>query len=435
MAVFGINGWLGSLFFSGSRYKAKLSEGESSGSRGAPITPDSALQLSTVWSCVRLLSETIGTLPLGLYSKDRQGRRSSETSHSLYDLLHDSPNADQTAAEFWEACVACLCLWGNFYAEKVVSTGGLVALNFLHPELMEVKRDKFGARTYVYSDPLERREFSEDEIFHVRGFGIGRDIGLSPIRYALRTLGLAQDTDTAAISAFRNGTRPSGWLIVPTKTTPEQKEALRKTFLQPVTGADATNRAGILEAGMDWKPFTGMPVADLQLLQGRSFNVEELCRWFRVPPFMVGHTEKSSSWGTGLEQQMIGFLTFSLRPYLTRIEQAIKKQLVKPAERKRIYAEFNLEGLMRADSAGRAALANSYAQNGINTRNEIRARDNLPPLAGGDVLTVQSNMIPLDQLGATAAGSDAKARAFFTAWLGLDAVKSQTERPPMEPDQ
>lgn len=435
MAIFGLNGWLGSLFFSGSRYKAKLSGGGSDVSGGSPITPDSALQLSTVWSCVRLLSETIGTLPLGLYSKDGQGRRSSEAAHSLYDLLHDSPNADQTAAEFWEGCVACLCLWGNFYAEKVTSSGGLTALNFLHPELMEVKRDRFGARIYVYSDPKGRREYSEDDVFHVRGFGIGRDVGLSPIRYALRTLGLAQDTDKAAISAFRNGVRPSGWLVVPAKTTPEQKEELRKTFLEPITGADSTNRAGILESPMDWKPFNGMPVADLQLLQGRSFNVEELCRWFRVPPFMVGHTEKSSSWGTGLEQQMIGFLTFSLRPYLTRIEQAIKKQLIKPAERKRIYAEFNLEGLMRADSAGRAALANSYAQNGINTRNEIRARDNLPPLAGGDVLTVQSNMIPLDQLGSSSAVSDAKAREFFTAWLGLDAAKSQLERPPMEPDQ
>jgi len=443
MAVFGLNGWFGSLFFRSSGSRAKLTE-DTAGrdERTARMTPDAAMQLATVWACVRLLSETIGTLPLGIYRKDDKGRRSAASDHALYGLLHDSPNADMSAAEFWEACVACICLWGNFYAEKVRSAGGLSALNFLQPQLMEVKRDRFGARVYVYNDPKGQRTLREDDLFHVRGFGVGDDVGLSPISYARTTLGLASDTDSAAIAAFRNGIRPAGWLVVPGKPTAEQKEELRKTFLDPITGPNASNRAAILEQGLDWKPFTGMPVADLQLLQGRSFNVEELCRWFRVPPFMVGHTEKSSSWGTGLEQQMIGFLTFSLRPYLTRIEQAVKKQLIAPAERGKVYAEFNLEGLLRADSAGRAALYNTYAQNGVMTRDEMRAKENLPPLPGGDKLTVQSNMIPLDQLGASNP-SDQQARSALLSWLGLDqlleqAVKSRLGHnggPPLENDQ
>ena len=443
MAVFGLNGWFGSLFFRSSGSRAKLTE-DTAGrdERTARMTPDAAMQLATVWACVRLLSETIGTLPLGIYRKDDKGRRSAASDHALYGLLHDSPNADMSAAEFWEACVACICLWGNFYAEKVLSAGGLSALNFLQPQLMEVKRDRFGARVYVYNDPKGQRTLREDDLFHVRGFGVGDDVGLSPISYARTTLGLASDTDSAAIAAFRNGIRPAGWLVVPGKPTAEQKEELRKTFLDPITGPNASNRAAILEQGLDWKPFTGMPVADLQLLQGRSFNVEELCRWFRVPPFMVGHTEKSSSWGTGLEQQMIGFLTFSLRPYLTRIEQAVKKQLIAPAERGKVYAEFNLEGLLRADSAGRAALYNTYAQNGVMTRDEMRAKENLPPLPGGDKLTVQSNMIPLDQLGASNP-SDQQARSALLSWLGLDqlleqAVKSRLGHnggPPLENDQ
>ena len=148
----------------------------------------------------------------------------------------------------------------------------------------------------------------------------------------------------------------------------------------------------------------GLPPEDLQLLQTRGFHVEEICRWFRVPPFMVGHTEKSTSWGTGLEQQMIGFLTFSLRPYLSRIEQAVKKQLVPPAEQSTIYAEFNLEGLLRADSAGRAALYASAAQNGWMMRSEIRAKENLPHVDGSDVLTCQSNLVPLDKLGQQTGG-------------------------------
>lgn len=430
MAVFGLNGWFGSLFFRGGGERAKLTE-DTSGrdERREPTTPDTALQLATVWACVRLLSETIGTLPLGVYRKNADGGRQGASDHRLYRLLHDSPNADQTAAEFWEACVASICLWGNFYAEKMTAAGKLSGLNVLRPDLMTVKRDRNGARVYSYSDPKGHRELSEDEVFHVRGFGVGGDVGLSPIRYAMTTIGLARDTDSAALSAFRNSARPAGWLMVPGKATPEQKADLKKTFIDPITGPTATARAGILEQGMEWKEFKGMPVADMQLLQGRSFNVEELCRWFRVPPFMVGHTEKSTSWGTGLEQQMIGFLTFSLRPYLTRIEQAVKKQLVPVAERASVYAEFNLEGLMRADSVGRAALYASATQNGWMLRREIRRRENLPEQDGDDFLTVQSNLVRLSDLGAGADGDGSQgARSALINFLGLDQMITEAAK-------
>lgn len=423
MTVFG-TGWIGSLFFRSGSQPAKLSEDDATEHEAARgVSPNAAMQIGTVWACVRLLSETIGTLPLGLYRKDAKGQRTADTTHSLYALLHDSPNADQTAAEFWEAIVSCLCLWGNGYAEKVTGTNKkLVALNFLKPWFMNVRRDSFGARGYRYTEPGKARDYTEDEIFHVRGFGIGEDVGLSPISYARKTLGLSIDTDAAASMAFRNGARPGGFLVVPGKPTKEQKLDLRKTFIDPITGPNNTAKAGILEQGMDWKEAKGMPASDLQLLEGRAFNVEEICRWFRVPPFMIGHTAKSTSWGTGLEQQMIAFLTFALRPYLTRIEQAIKKQLMQPGERAGLYGEFNLEGLLRADSAGRAALANAYAQNGIETRNEIRSRDNKPPLPGGDMLTVQSNLVPLEKLGEITAGSEAQARSAFAVWLGLDDI-------------
>lgn len=380
------------------------------------VSIDAALQLGTVWSCVRLLSETIGTLPLGIYRREDDGGRIGAPDHALYGLLHDSPNADMTAAEFWEAAVACLCLWGNFYAEiKRNASGQIVALNFLPPDQVKVSRNEAGARVYTYNTGVKKRDLPESKVFHIRGFGTGADVGLSPIGYARKTLALAIDTDQAASTAMRDGVRPAGFLVVPGKPTPQQKKELRETFIEPVTGVGATAKAGILEQGMDWKDAKGLPPEDLQLLQGRAFNVEEICRWFRTPPFMVGHTEKSTSWGSGLEQQMIGFLTFSLRPYLTRIEQAVKKQLVAPAERARIYAEFNLEGLLRADSAGRAALYNTFAQNGISSRNEIRARENLPKVEGADILTVQSNLVPIDQLGAQN-DADRKARA-AVSWL------------------
>jgi phage portal protein BeeE len=168
---------------------------------------------------------------------------------------------------------------------------------------------------------------------------------------------------------------------------------------------------------------------DAQLIEARGFSVEQVCRIYRVPPFMVGHTQNSTSWGSGLEQQNIGFLTYSLRPYLVRIEQAVKKQLLLPAERATYYAEFVLEGLLRADSAGRATLYASGGQNGWMTRNEMRRRENLPPMDGGDVLTVQSNLLPLDQLGAAgSAPASEQVRSAFAAWLGLDELATSMKQ-------
>lgn len=391
--------------------------GARSGSHaGKTVTPDTALQLSTAWACVRLLSETIGTLPLGVFRKDGKGSRTAAADHPLYELLHNSPNADQTAAEFWEGMVACLGLWGNGYAEKHYSGSRVTALEPLRPDRMSVRRDTRGARIYRYSpDRGPQRELGEDQVFHLRGFGVGGDVGLSPISYARETMGSALAADEAAGRIFAQGLQQS--LFVDSgqaKLTPDQRKDIRALF-EDFMGSSNAGKAMVLEAGMKPIPFTFTP-EDAQLLQTRAFHVEEICRWFRVPPFMVGHTEKTTSWGTGLEQQMIGFLTFSLRPYLTRIEQAVRKQLIAPAERASVFAEFNLEGLLRADSTGRANLYASAAQNGWRTRDEIRALENLPPMPGGDVLTVQSNLVPLDQLGSAAPPPEA-ARSALRSWL------------------
>lgn len=403
MATFSIGSWLTGIFgLHEQRPKISGRDGYTT-PRDPPreANANSALRLGTVWACVRLLSETIGTLPLGFYEKDGQGRRSIASGHPLYAILHDSPNADQTAAEFWEAVVGALCTAGNFYAEKIMEGRRLIALQPFRTGSMAVLRDANGARIYRHSDGSKTRDIPEGRMFHVRGFGLGGDVGLSPISYARDSLGLAMDTDDAARSSFTEGLRGSGFVIVPGKPTKEQRQQIRETFIDPMVGPGASGRAGMLEQGMDWKPIGSMPAKDMQLIEARGFNVEELCRWFRVPPFMIGHTEKSTSWGTGLEQQMIGFLTFSLRPYLTRIEQAVKKQLILPEERARFYAEFNLEGLMRADSAGRAALYTAALGDtqkpGWMVRNEIRALENMPPVPGWDepVALIQQTPAPV----------------------------------------
>jgi len=386
---------------------------------GKRVTPDTVLQVATAWSCIRLLSETIGTLPLQLYRRDGE-TKTVDRDNPLYAILHDSPNADQSAAEFIEAIVSCLCLWGNFYGEKLYVGTRMVAITQLRPDLMTVRRNQQGRRSYRYNDPQGARDIDEKDIFHVRGFGVGGDVGLSPISYARQTMGTALAADEVAAETFRNGLQISGFLkeAQGTKSTAEQRKELVKLF-DDFMGSLNAGKIMPLPHGFDFSPIAMNP-EDAQLLQTRRFHVEEICRWFRVPPFMIGHTEKSTSWGTGLEQQMIGFLTFSLRPYLTRIEQAIKKQLIEPADRATLYAEFNLEGLLRADSQGRAALLSALGQNGYITRNEGRALDNRPPMPGGDVLTVQSNLLPLDQLGRGDAPAQQARSALMNLLFGKD---------------
>lgn len=393
---------------------------------GHKVSPRTALQLATVWACVRLISETIATLPLVVYQRNPgDDGRSVARNHSLYAILHDSPNANMTAVEFWEAVVAQLCLWGNSYSLKSFSAGKLIALDPLRPDLMVVKLQRDGSLKFCYSDPKGYVEYGEDEIFHVKGFSFDGMIGLSPIAHARNCLGSAMAADEASGKVFRNGMRAGGALTMQGVLTKEQRDQVRTSMAEQLAGTANTGKLMVLEGGATYSPLSINP-DDAQMLETRAFNIEEICRWFRVPPFMVGHSEKSTSWGTGLEQQMIGFLTFALRPYLARIEQGIKKSLLPANERGRVFAEFSLEGLMRADSAGRAALYASAAQNGWMTRNEIRALENRPPVAGGDELTVQSNLIPLTLLGKVTNTAQA-AKSAILNWLGLDAPGDNDE--------
>jgi HK97 family phage portal protein len=365
---------------------------------GKAVTARGAMELATVWACVRLLAETASTLPLMLYQTERDGTRNIARDEPLYALLHDSPHADYTAVEFWEGVVLSLALWGNAYARKEKIGGRLVALTPLRCDQMSVRRNEAGAREYRYSDAGKSRIYSEDDIFHIRGFGGAGDVGLSPIGFARQSLGTAMAADEFAGKMFANGTRPTGILTIDQVLSAEQREQLRENIVAPMAGSDNAGGVFVLEAGMKFQAMTMTP-EDSQFLQTRSFHVEEICRWFRVPPFMVGHTEKTTSWGSGLEQQMIGFLTFALRPYLVRIEQAVSRSLIEPARRATLKPEFTVEGLLRTDSTSRAAFYASMTRNGHMTRNEVRRLENMPPLPGGDELTVQAQDVLLARIG------------------------------------
>lgn len=375
------------------------------------------LRLSAVWACVRLLAETISTLPIGLYERLANGDRRIATEHPLYELLHNQPNADMTAQTFWEIVVASLLLRGNAFAEKMYIGARLVALNFLDPRRVSWTCKLDGTIEFRYADPAGKsRVIPEGRMFHTLGFTTDGKMGLSVVAYGSGVFRSALSAQTAANTTFDKGLMPTIGFKKKGFFKKEQRDEFRADFLKHVGGAMNAGKPFILEDDMDAVEI-GINPTDAQLLESRAFSVEEICRWFRVPPFMVGHSEKSTSWGSGIEQQQIGFLTFALRPWLTRIEQSIRKSLLTPAEKTRYFAEFNIEGLLRADSAGRSAFYASALQNGWMNRNTVAKLENLPPIPGGDVYTVQSNLTTIDKLGETDPAGSVKDA--LQAFLGL----------------
>ena len=333
--------------------------------------------------------------------RTRGGARTVASDHPLYRILHDSPNADQTALDFWEFVCASLELHGNAYAEVVRARNGrIIALGVpITPELVTVRRLDTGALEYEWVDQGRRIIAGQDRVLHIRGFGGNPLGGLSTLSAGRQSFGLAQAIERASGDTFRNGVRPSGLLKTADTLTIDQRKQAEELLQEKFAGAINAGRPMLLDRGMDWVQLSISP-EDAQMLQSRAFSVEEVCRFFGVPPFMVGHTEKTTSWGTGLEQQTLGFQKFTLRRRLKRIEQALEKQLLSVADRLAgITIEFNLEGLLRADSAARASFYQLMLTNGVMTINEVRSLENLPPVEGGDEPRMQMQNVPITQAG------------------------------------
>lgn len=384
-----------------------------SGGAGA-VTVDKALRVSTVWACVRLIAETIATLPLAIYRRDSDGGRSVDRGNPLHDIISNSPNASMTAVNFWEAVIASLLFRGNAYVEIHRIGGRIVALDVLRPDAMRWNENE---KRWDYTARSGVRHLARNQVMHIAAFSLDGVNGLSPIRYGATVIGGALDADTAARGTFNRGLMPTVAFTVNRKLNKEQRETFRE-YVEDLSGAMNAGKSPVLEEGVDAKTI-GIDPSDAQLLESRSWSVEEICRFYRVPPWMVGHTEKSTSWGTGIEQQMIGFLTFTLAPWLERVEQAINKNLLTITERQTLYAEFAIEGLLRADSAARAEFYAKMTTNGIYTRDDCRVRENLPRRGGNaDALTVQMNMTTLESIGQKT--PEQEARAALMTWLNGD---------------
>lgn len=379
------------------KVKTDWSEYSGTSTSGQNVSVDKSLHLSAVWACVKVVSETISTLPLKIYERKPDGSKSVATDHPVYQILCRQPAIDLTPARFMQMIPASICLRGNSFSEKLFFKKELVGIRPLLPQYMNVGSDDAGRITYKYSDPVTKteREIPRENIMHVRGFSLDAAVGLTPIQFGADIIGSALATNEAASNVFKNGLQNSGFMTSSVPLNPEQRTALRNN-LQQFMGSNNAGKVMLLEGGFDYKGITINPET-AQLLESRSFSIEEICRWFGVPPVIIGHMEKQSSWASSIESLYTQFLITGLRPMLVNIEQEIGRCLLDNDDR--YFAEFAVEGLLRADSNGRASFYKQALQDGWMNRNEVRAKENLPPIDGGDKFTIQLNMTTLDKVG------------------------------------
>lgn len=369
---------------------------------GTTVTDDRALSVSAVWACVRLLVESIATLPLTVYEQNDDGSRDeAPKSNYLARLLTVRPNGLMNPKEARMALATQRVLWGNAYALIARDVNGIPrGLMPLNPANMTVDREP-GQLIYHYSSEAygQRKFYNRDgelpEIFHWRGFSADGTMGLSPLAYAAPTMGLTVAASRSAAKAFTG--RPNGVLTTDTVLTPDQRAKLRELYSNVGGSEIGDNQWWLLEGGFSYQAI-GIPPDDLQMLESRQFQVAEICRFYGVPTVMVdGNAGATSAWPASYEQQVLAFLTFCLKPYLEEFESKVQETLV--IKNSRIYAEHNVEGFLRADSKARASYYSTMVQNGIMTRNEVRRRENLKPLEGLDEATIQLNLTPAQDLG------------------------------------
>jgi HK97 family phage portal protein len=386
---------------------------------GKVVSVETALQVSTVWACIRTTAQAIAGLPLQYFEKGRDGDR-QRVDDELATILGESPNDEQTAAEFWEGMAAWLLTIGNAYAEIVSVGSRLIALHPIAGNRCQPVRRDDGALVYRVTDRGRTEDLPRDRVLHVRGFGFGGDLGLSPVRYGVQSMGAAIAGDEVSARLFGAGLSASGILTAEQVLDEEQRNSLG-AIMQQYVGSERAGKLMILEGGLKYEALQLSP-GDAQLLETRRFQVEDVCRWFGMPPIIIGHAAAGQTmWGTGIDAIRIAWLTLGIDPICDKIEARIKKQIVRRFGRPRGYAEFNREALMQMDSATKAAFLSAMVQNGLMDRNEGREKLNLPHRPGADRLTAQTNLAPLDQLGQAGAGN--AARAAVLSWLGLDPTR------------
>ena len=376
---------------------------------GKTVTERSAMQMTAVYSCVRILSEAVAGLPLHLYKYTDSGGKAMALDHPLYHLLHDEPNPEMSSFVFRETLMTHLLLWGNAYAQ-IIRNGKneIVALYPLMPNKMSVDRDESGHLYYTYyrgsDEAIKNKEFAvtlqPSDVLHIPGLGFDGLVGYSPIAMAKNAIGMAIACEEYGAKFFANGAAPGGVLEHP--GTIKDPQRVRESWQSTFGGSGNANKIAVLEEGMKYTPI-GISPEQAQFLETRKFQINEIARIFRVPPHMVGDLEKSSF--SNIEQQSLEFVKYTLDPWVIRWEQSIQRSLLSKDEKAVYFVKFNLEGLLRGDYQSRM---NGYAigrQNGWMSANDIRELENLdriPAKDGGDLYLINGNMLPLQNAGAFA---------------------------------
>ena len=376
-----------------------------SSAAGKSVNERSAMQMTAVYACVRILSESIAGLPLHMYQYEEDGSKKKAVEHPLYHLLHDEPNPEMTSFIFRETLMSHLLLWGNAYAQIIRNgKGDIIALYPLMPNRMKVERDTKGQLYYEYQTMKEDAptmkgavyQLDPSEVLHVPGLGFDGLVGYSPIAMAKNAIGLAIAAEEYGSKFYANGAAPSGVLEHPNVLKDPAK--VRDSWNAAFGGSSNAHRVAVLEEGMKYTPISISP-NEAQFLETRKFQINEIARIFRVPPHMVGDLEKSSF--SNIEQQSLEFVKYTLNPWVCRWEQALQRALLDDDEKGKYFFRFNVEGLLRGDYQSRM---NGYAtarQNGWMSANDIRELENLdriPAELGGDLYLVNGNMLPLSQV-------------------------------------
>lgn len=369
-------------------------------SSGKTVNERTAMQTTAVYSCVRILAETVASLPLHTFKHTENGKEKA-TEHSIYHLLADEPNPEMTSFVFRETLMGHLLLWGNAYAQIIRDgRGNIIALYPLMPDRMTVDRADSGEIYYIYNKEGKQYYLRNYEVLHIPGLGFDGLIGYSPIAMAKNAIGMAIATEEYGASFFANGANPGGVLEHPGVV--KDPARVRESWNSVYQGTKNAHRVAVLEEGMKFQSI-GIPPEQAQFLQTRKFQLNEIARIFRIPPHMIGDLDKSSF--SNIEQQSLEFVMYTLDPWVVRWEQAIKRALFSESEKKEYFVKFNVDGLLRGDYQSRM---NGYAvgrQNGWLSANDIRELENLnriPDDLGGDLYLVNGNMTKLSEAGAFA---------------------------------
>lgn len=380
---------------------------------GKRVSQKTAMRMTAVYSCVRILSEAVAGLPLHLYRYTDTGGKEKATDHPLYFLLHDEPNPEMTSFIFRETLMTHLLLWGNAYAQIIRNgKGDVIALYPLMPDKMTVDRDENGNLYYEYLVSHEEGNLGKEgtvrltprDVLHIPGLGFDGLVGYSPISLARDAIGMAIACEEYGAKFFSNGAQPSGVLEHP--GTVKDPSRIRDSWNATFGGSQNANKVAVLEEGMKYTPISIAP-DQAQFLETRKFQIDEIARIFRIPPHMVGDLDKSSF--SNIEQQSLEFVTYTLDPWICRWEQSIVRSLLSREEKGTFFVKFNVDGLLRGDYQSRMQGYAIGRQNGWMSANDIRELENLdriPEAEGGDLYLVNGNMTKLKDAGIFATGKE-----------------------------